>query len=317
MKRYNVTKSGIRLDIYLIDLIPELTRSKIQLLIKNQQILINDNPTKPSYILKGDETISYKMKSSSNNINKDILPENISLNVIHEDSSIIVLNKAPGMVVHPGAGNYSGTLLNAVIEKIDQSDFDSTPGIVHRLDKETSGVIIVAKNFSSHNFISNQFQNRSVKKIYKALVWGKCSSKGNIRGNIIRNNKNRKTMILTDSDNGRYSETDYELIDFNAPISLVKLKPLTGRTHQIRVHMKSIGHPILSDQAYSGGDKMIKSFHVKYSRKLKRALKEIPRVALHAESIQVIHPETGDEVEFSAKIPDDFNNAIAVLQSDE
>ena len=317
MKRHNATKSGIRLDIYLIDLIPELTRSKIQLLIKNQSILINNHSTKPSYILKGDEIISYKLDQQLNHISKDILSENIDLDVIHEDSSIIVLNKASGMVVHPGAGNHSGTLLNAVINKIDQNSFDSTPGIVHRLDKETSGVIIVAKNFSSHNFISEQFQNRSVKKTYKSLVWGKCLSKGSICGNIIRNNKNRKTMVLTNSQSGRYSETDYELIDYYAPISYVKLKPLTGRTHQIRVHMKSIGHPIISDEAYSGGEKMIKSFHVKYSRKLKRVLKKINRVALHAESIEFVHPETQKKVKFSAQIPDDINNSITVLKSDE
>ena len=200
MKTHNVTTSGIRLDIYMIDLISELTRSKIQSLIKNHSILINNRPTKSSYILKGTETISYTTDTLQNIFDNDISSEDIALKIIHEDKSIIVIDKAPGMVVHPGAGNYSGTLLNAVIDKINPNNFDSTPGIVHRLDKETSGVIIIAKDFSSHNFISKQFERRSVKKTYKALVWGKSSRKDTIEGNIIRNSKDRKSFILTDSD---------------------------------------------------------------------------------------------------------------------
>ena len=317
MKLHRVNSSGLRVDVYLFDLIPDLTRSKIQSLIKLQQILIDDKPTKPSYVLKGNEKVSYSLDSLSTTTLNTIKAEDMKLNIIHEDNDIIVINKDPGIVVHPGAGNYSGTILNGIIDKIDQTNFNSTPGIVHRLDKETSGVMIIAKNFKAHTLISKQFEERKVKKIYKALVWGKCEDKGVIEGNIIRNKKNRKLFILSNSKKGRFSKTEFRLIDSFGPISYLELKPQTGRTHQIRVHMKSIGHPILSDTAYSGGTKMIKSFHVKYIKFLKEVLYIIKRVALHAELIEFIHPSTNKKVKFKTKIPSDLQKVINLTKKHE
>ena len=317
MKSHSVKNGGLRIDLYLFDLIPDLTRSKIQSLIKSGKVLIDSKPTKPSYILKGSEQISYSLDTPSTITLNKIEPEDINLNIIHEDDDIIVINKNSGIVVHPGAGNYSGTILNGVIQKIDQRNFTSTPGIVHRLDKETSGVMIIAKNFKAHAFLSKQFEERKVKKTYKALVWGKCSDTGIIEGNIIRNEKNRKTFILSKSDKGRSSKTEYSVIDSLGPISYLKLKPHTGRTHQIRVHMKSIGHPIVSDEAYSGGEKMIKSFHLKYSKLLKKILNTIKRVALHAESIEVLHPSNNKKIKFYTELPPDIKMAIDLTKNNE
>ena len=317
MKLHSVNSSGLRIDLYLFDLIPDLTRSRIQSLIKSKQILVDDKPTKPSYVLKGNEKISYDLDSFPTITPGKIEVEEMKLDIIYEDNDIIVINKAPGIVVHPGAGNYSGTILNGVIDKIDLTNFSSIPGIVHRLDKETSGVMIIAKNFKVHAFLSKQFEERRVKKIYKALVWGTCKDKGIIEGNIIRNEKNRKSFILSNLKKGRFSKTEFKLIDSLGPISYLELRPHTGRTHQIRVHMKSIGHPILSDETYSGGIKMIKSFHVKYIKLLKEVLNTIKRVALHAESIEVIHPSTNKKIRFNTKIPSDIEETINLTKNHE
>ena len=317
MKSHSVKSGGLRIDLYLFDFFPELTRSKIQSLIKSNNILLDNNPTKPSYILKGTEHIQYNLKFEANEISNSIESEDIDINIIHEDNDIIVINKTPGLVVHPGAGNYTGTILNGLIDKIDKTNFNSTPGIVHRLDKETSGVMIIAKNFKSHAFLSKQFELREVKKIYKALVWGSCDDYGVIEGGIIRNGRNRKSFILGNTNKGRHSKTEYKLIEDLGPISYLELKPHTGRTHQIRVHMKSIGHPIVSDETYSGGSKMIRSFHVKYTKLLKNLLSSINRVALHAESIEVVHPSTNKKVIFEADFPDDFIKAVEIIKDYE
>lgn len=317
MKSHSANSSGLRIDLYLFDLIPDLTRSKIQALIKSKMILVDGRPTKSSYVLKGNEKISYDLDNLPTITPSKIEAEKMKLDIIYEDNDIIVINKVSGIVVHPGAGNYSGTILNGVIDKIDQTNFSSIPGIVHRLDKETSGVMIIAKNFKVHAFLSKQFEERKVKKIYKALVWGRCKDIGIIEGNIIRNEKNRRTFILSNSKKGRFSKTEFRLIDYLGPISYLELKPHTGRTHQIRVHMKSIGHPILSDETYSGGIKMIKSFHVKYVKLLKEVLNTIKRVALHAESIEVIHPSTNKKIRFNTKIPYDIEEAINITKNHE
>jgi len=316
MKSINVLSCGERIDIYLFHLFPDLTRSRIQSLIKSQNILLNNKPTKPSFILKGNEEIQYDFQTTSEKSFSEIELEKLDINITYEDNDIIVINKSPGMVVHPGAGNFSGTLLNGLIDKIDYSQFESNPGIVHRLDKETSGVMIVAKNFRTHAFISKQFELREVKKIYRAIVWGKCSESGLIEGNIIRNDRNRKSFILSKSDRGRYSKTKYKLIDQYGPLSYLEIMPSTGRTHQIRVHMKSIGHPILFDDVYGGGIKMIKSFHVKYTKLLKSIFKSMDRVALHAKSINFLHPNN-NIVEYDAPIPNDFKQVINLVKANE
>ena len=312
--RTSKAKSGLRIDIYMMEFLDGITRSRIQSLIKKHNILVNGEATKPSYLLKGNELIAYELVDSPKNENSQIEYENIPLKIIHEDEHIIVVDKQPGLVVHPGAGNYTGTLLNAVIERINCKSFESMPGIVHRLDKETSGVIVIAKDINSHSFIASQFEKRTVFKEYRALVWGGLDDRGTIEGNITRNNRDRKSFMLT-KKTGRYSKTDYELIDTYGPISYLRLFPHTGRTHQIRVHMKSIGHPILSDSQYSGGNTMIRSFHVKYTNILKRVLASMDRVALHAKQIKFIHPATKNSVSFECDLNIDMLNTLAILKS--
>ena len=316
MKSISVASSGERIDIYLFHLFPDLTRSRIQSLIKSQNILLNNKPTKASFILKGNEEIQYNFQPISKKSFNQIKAEKLDVNIIYEDNDIIIIDKSPGMVVHPGAGNYSGTILNGLIDKIDYGQFESNPGIVHRLDKETSGVMIVAKNFKTHAFLSKQFESREVKKIYRAIVWGKCNESGLIEGNIVRNDRNRKSFILSKSDKGRYSKTTYKLIDQYGPLSYLEIMPSTGRTHQIRVHMKSIGHPIIFDDVYGGGIKMIKSFHVKYTKLLKSIFKSMDRVALHAKSIKFLHPNK-DIVEYDTPTPDDFKKVINLAMANE
>ena len=316
MKRHNVNSKGDRLDLYLLGLFPDISRSKIQSLIKSKQILVDGKSSKSSYILKGSEIILYEIirSISPNNKEESILFEKMELDILHEDKNIIVINKKAGLVVHPGAGNLKGTLLNGLIDRIDTKLFDSTPGIVHRLDKETSGVMIVAKNYKSHSFISKQFEKREVKKIYNALVWGRIKDSGVIEGNMTRNNKNRKIFRMTEKD-GRFSKTIYNLLDAFGPFSYLELLPETGRTHQIRVHMKSVGHPIVSDTSYSGGKSMIKSFHVKYSHIIKRVLKLMDRVALHAQSIEIVNPSTMRKEKYLAPTPNDLKNTINMLSN--
>ena len=318
MKSHSVNSSGERFDLYLINLLPDISRSKIQSLIKSNQILINGKSSKSSYILKGSEIISYEEGSILVDDNKDnsVLEEDIKLDILYEDENIIVVNKQSGLVVHPGAGNWTGTLLNGLISKIDSKSFKSNPGIVHRLDKETSGVMIVSKNHSAHNFISKQFEMREVRKVYNALVWGRIEGNGIIEGNIIRNSRNRKIFTITDGE-GRYSKTSYKSLDTFGPFSLIELYPETGRTHQIRVHMKSVGHPIVSDVAYSGGDFMIKSFHIKYLYSIKSVLKLINRVALHASSIEFVNPTTMEREKYSSPLSDDMHSAIKFLNNNE
>lgn len=318
MKLHNVSTGGDRLDIYMKNIISDVTRSQIQFLIKSKYILVNGKQVKPSYIVRDSDIIKYEKNiiNSDDSVSDNISFEDINLVIIYEDDSIVVIDKPSGLVVHPGAGNRTGTLLNGLINKISKSGFGTNPGIVHRLDKETSGVIVVAKNYKVHSNISLQFEKRTINKIYYALVWGNIDSTGTVEGNIIRKYKDRKSFTMTDKE-GRYSKTKFKKIKNFGPISFVKLIPLTGRTHQIRVHMKSIGHPIISDSVYSGGEATIKSFHVKYTQLLKTILKVIPRVALHAGQIEILHPETNRQKCFSASLPDDMNRAIDILENYE
>ena len=318
MITHNVKEPGKRFDIYMMSILTDKTRTKIQELIKSKKILINGQPSKSSFILRGTEIINYKIENNilDSEVRNKIKKETIHVDILFEDDSIIVINKPSGLVVHPGAGNRNGTLLNGLIDKIDTDNFESNPGIVHRLDKETSGIMVVAKNHTSHSYISKQFQDRQVKKKYHALTWGTIDKQGAIEGNMIRNNRDRKSFILTDRD-GRWSKTTFKLEKNIGPISIVELKPFTGRTHQIRVHMKSIGHPIISDNLYSGGKTMIKSFHTKYTNLLKNITKAIPRVALHASSIEFIHPTTQNKENFSAPLSVDMKEAISILENYE
>lgn len=303
--------SNIRLDVFLAHEYPELTRSKIQFLIKNKSILLNGKVTKPSHSVCLDDEIVCQYTEVPK---YEILPEKIDINILFEDDNIIVINKASNLVVHPGNGNWTGTLVNALVYHFENLSVSHTirPGIVHRLDKETSGIIVVAKTDFDHQHISSQFRERTVYKEYKALVWGKTDTSGIINGMIGRNPSHRQSFKVVLSG-GRKAETRYSLEEYLHPISLLTVTPYTGRTHQIRVHMKDIGHPIFGDKLYGGGPKQIKSFHEKYYQRLKALFKVISRTALHAYSLEITHPRTGDRMRWTAPIADDIQNVLKML----
>ena len=313
--KFDVDVSDVRLDLFLSNKLSDFSRTSIQYSIKSNLVTVNNNTAKASTKLNRGDIVECEIKVKD--INKEIIPQNIPLDIIFEDDSIIVINKPAGLIVHPGNGNKDNTLANALVyhnNKLSTVD-NLRPGIVHRLDKHTSGVIVIAKTNSAHIKISEQFSSRSIKKTYYALAWGRIKDKGIIEGLIIRDNFNR-TKFKMSNNRGKSSKTTYSLENYFEPISLVKLKPETGRTHQIRVHLSSIGHPIFSDNEYSGGKKRIKSYHVKYIHILKRLFKLIDRVALHAEKIEFTHPKNNQRVSFSAPFPEDFNRALELFKNE-
>ena len=311
--QYKVDEENIRLDQFLVKKLMDVSRSKIQLAINSGQVLVDGEKLKPSAILKGAEKVEGLLLVE---IEDEILAEDIPLDILYEDDDLAIINKISGMVVHPGSGNHDGTLVNALIYHFKSlSELNnSRPGIVHRLDKDTSGVIVIAKNDKSHQRLSKQFAERTVKKVYKAIAWGGVPEKGEVEGLIGRHPANRKAFKMV-NNLGRESLTRFVVEESLLPLSYVTLYPKTGRTHQIRVHLKSIGHPILADDMYGGGRKMIKSFHVKYTQILNRLFKNMNRVALHAEKLEIIHPTTGSVMRFQAPIPDDMQNALNLLRN--
>jgi len=313
---FTVKECRLRIDQYLANKLPDISRSKIQALIKLGQVTINGEPVKSSLILQGNEAIECRFKEKIET--KSLSGEVMDLNIIFEDDCLAVINKPAGLVVHPGSGNWSGTLLNGLVNHFnDLSRHESMrPGIVHRLDKDTSGVIIIAKNDATHDNLSDQFRNRKVKKEYLALAWGKVQDQGIIEGKMGRHNRDRKLFAMVESG-GRKSFTEYELDKFFPPLSWLRLYPMTGRTHQLRVHLKSIGHPIFCDDAYGGSAKFAKSFHVKYTQLLNRLLKCVNRVALHANKLEISHPKTNQTMVFQAPIPRDLKRALEILKNEK
>ena len=306
--------SNQRLDQYLVNKLPKYSRSKIQDYIKKGLVTIDGKLTKSSFILNGKEIIICTIDESVDN--KDyILAEKMNLDIIYEDNSLIALNKKAGLVVHPGHGNKTGTLLNGLRYHFTElsNKITSRPGIVHRLDKDTSGVILCAKNNFTHDHLAEQFSNRAIKKEYFALVWGEIKNNGYVDTNIVRHPINRK-IFTTVKIGGRKSYTEYELIKYYAPFSFIKVIPKTGRTHQIRVHMQSIGHPIVNDLFYGGSHKNAKSFHIKYSYNIKNLFKAIKRLCLHAHSITIIHPFSKQKSTYCAQLPNDIKLALSKLE---
>ena len=311
---FNVDQENIRADIFLQNKFNFISRTKIKEYINKNHFLIDSSPIKPSYILKIDEVIDYNF--STFNKENIIIPEEISLDIIFEDDYLIAINKPAGLVVHPGSGISNGTLVNGLAHHFSKLSTinNQRPGIVHRLDKETSGIILIAKDDETHAKLSKQFENRKVKKIYRAIVWGKTDNSGSIKGYINRDRKHRTKFVLNLNEKGKMSETSYKKIEDYPPLSYIELYPKTGRTHQIRVHMKSISHPIMCDSTYGGGKTKIKSFHMKYNSLLKLIIKTLNRVALHAYSIEIEHPKTLKKMKFTAPIPKDFVYIIKILE---
>ena len=307
-------QTPLRIDKYLMNFVENATRTKIQAAAKNGSIEVNGNVVKSNYRVKPLDEIKVKFEYPPHE--NLLVAENIVLDIIYEDDDLVVINKPAGMVVHPGHGNYSGTLINGLIYHFENLPKNSSnrPGLVHRLDKDTSGLLVIAKNDSSMVHLSNQFANKTSKREYIAMVWGNVKDdSGKIDNYIGRNPKNRLQNIVLDEDSivgGKRAITNYEVISRMNYVSLVKCTLETGRTHQIRVHMKHIGHTLFNDERYGGNMVLKGTTFTKYKQFVDNCFKLLPRQALHAKTLGFTHPATGKFMEFDSDLPLDFKNCI-------
>lgn len=305
----------IRLDKYLTSLLEDCSRTQVQAAIKDGRTSVDGQNQKPSFLLQGGETVEIKILDQEP-VRKSLEPQAIDLEIIYEDSSIIVVNKPVGLVVHPGTGQPDGTLVNGLVYHFSQlSDINGVlrPGIVHRLDRDTSGVMVIAKNNSAHRKVAAQFEKGAVEKTYLGIVWGKCREKtGSIQEPIRRSRKDPTRYEVGVS--GRDSRTDFKVVDSNRYLSVIEFYPKTGRTHQIRVHVAHIGYPIFCDQKYGGGENRSKGFLPEVQKKLGNMLNEINRHALHAGEISFLHPDSGEKVSFEAPLPEDMDQIITEMK---
>lgn len=303
----------LRIDKFLIDRVPQISRNKIQNAAHADCLKVNGVAVKPNYKVKPSDNIQLLAPNPKREI--EIIPQDIPLNIVYEDDDVLVINKPAGLVVHPGYGNYTDTLVNALayhIGKLPQQNNFDRPGIVHRLDKNTSGLMVVAKTEIAMSSLAKQFFDRTTQRSYWALVWGSLPEpEGEIEGNIGRNFKNRKVMdVFTDGDFGKYALTTYKVLENFDYVTLVECKLKTGRTHQIRVHFQHIGHPLFGDFEY-GGDKILKGTHfTKYKQFVQNCFTMLPRQALHAKSLGFKHPTTGNDLFFESEIADDLAAVI-------
>lgn len=312
-------QSILRIDKYLSVRLESTSRTRIQNAANAGNILVNSNPVKPNYKVKPGDIVQIVLPAPPRDI--ELIPQDIPLNIVYEDDDVVVVNKEPGMVVHPAYGNYSGTLVNALMWHFKDLPLFQTgelrPGLVHRIDKNTSGILVIAKNELSLNRLSKQFFDRTTSRKYIALVWGKPEpSEGTITGHVGRNIRDRKIMqVFTDGIVGKAAITHYKVLEDFGYVSIVECKLETGRTHQIRVHFSHIRHPLFNDGEY-GGDQILKgTTFTKYQQFVKNCFKILPRQALHAKSLSFDHPVTGRRLSFDSELPDDMRQVIEKWRS--
>jgi len=307
-------QTPLRVDKYLMNYIENATRSKIQKAAKDGNIYVNGAIVKSNYKVKPGDVVQVMFEHPPYEFL--LTPEDIPLNIVYEDDSLMVINKPAGMVVHPGHGNYSGTLINALIFHIDNLPNNSSerPGLVHRIDKDTSGLLVIAKTEAAMTHLSKQFFKKTSSREYIAIVWGNVEEEeGTIEGNIGRHPKNRlqNTVYTDDQDEqGKPAVTHYKVLERLGYVTLVSCKLETGRTHQIRVHMKHIGHTLFNDERY-GGEKILKgTTFSKYKQFVDNCFKILPRQALHAKTLGFVHPETKEWMSFDSEVPLDMQECI-------
>jgi len=314
--RFKVDKgqSLLRIDKYLSARMENVSRTRIQNAANAGNILVNNNPVRPNYKVKPNDIVQIVLPNPPREI--ELIPENIPLNIVYEDDDVIVVNKEAGMVVHPAYGNYKGTLVNALIyhfgELPSSSESEERPGLVHRIDKNTSGILVVAKNEMALNRLSRQFYDRTTDRKYVALVWGVPEPReGKITGHVGRNIRDRKIMqVFPDGSHGKAAVTHYKVIEDLGYISMIECKLETGRTHQIRVHLSHIRHPLFNDDEY-GGDKILKgTTFSRYQQFVRNCFRILPRQALHAKSLAFDHPVSGKRLSFDSELPEDMQQVI-------
>ena len=303
-------QAPLRVDKYLMNRLTGASRNKIQQACDAGCILVNGKETKPSYKVKPLDHVQVVLPEPVREF--ELVPENIPLNIVFEDEDVIILDKAAGIVVHPGVGNWTGTLMNALVYHFEHlphfPDQLHRPGLVHRIDKNTSGLMVIARSERALVTLAKEFFERTIDRKYLALVWGEPKEPtGTITGNIGRSLKDRKVMdVFPDGSHGKHAVTHYSVVERFGYVTLVECKLETGRTHQIRAHMKYIGHPLFNDESY-GGDKILKgtSFS-KYKQFVMNCFDLLPRHALHAATLGFLHPRTGQRVFFESALPEDF-----------
>lgn len=307
-------QSQVRVDKYLFERLVSSSRNRIQKAADAGLIMANGKPVKSSYKVKPCDVLTVMMDRPR--YDNDIIPEDIPLDIVYEDNDLMVVNKPAGLVVHPGCGNYHGTLVNAIAWHLkDNPKYDPNDpqvGLVHRIDKDTSGLLVVAKTPDAKTHLGLQFYNKTTKRKYNALVWGVVeNNEGTIEGNIGRNPKDRMQMaVLSDPAQGKHAVTHYRVLERLGYVTLVECVLETGRTHQIRVHMKHIGHTLFNDERY-GGNEILKGTHFsKYKQFVNNCFETCPRQALHAMTLGFVHPRTGEEMFFTSPLPEDMTNLI-------
>jgi len=304
----------LRIDKFLTSRIENASRNKVQIAARAGNILVNNSPVKPNYRVKPSDVITIVLAHPPREI--ELIPQNIPINIVFEDNDIVIINKEAGMVVHPGYGNYTGTLVNALVYHFrnlpHQDDEGIKPGLVHRIDKNTSGLLLVAKTELAQTRLAKMFFDRTIDRIYHALVWGDVANdQGTITGNIGRSLKNRKVMdVFEDGTHGKPAITHYRVLERFGYVTLVECKLETGRTHQIRAHFQHIGHPLFNDETYEG-DKIRKgTTFTKYKKFVTNCFHLLPRHALHAKTLGFAHPTTGKPYFFDSELPADMTTVL-------
>ncbi|MDX3913855.1 MAG: RluA family pseudouridine synthase [Pseudosphingobacterium sp.] len=299
----------LRIDKFLMHRVENASRNRVQNAIEAENVLVNNRPVKSSYKVKPGDLITVVLPHPPRDT--EIYPENIPLDIRYEDDDLLIVNKPAGMVVHPGYNNYTGTLVNALVYHFNQlpqlPGNDGRPGLVHRIDKDTSGLLVIAKNEWTITNLAKQFFDHTIQRKYLALVWGDLQENGTVSGYIGRSLKDRRVMsVYENEDKGKWSVTHYRVLERLGYVTLIECQLETGRTHQIRAHMQSIGHPLFNDTLY-GGDKILKgTVFTKYKQFVDNCFSILPRQALHAKSLGFTHPKSKELMHFESDIPDDF-----------
>jgi 23S rRNA pseudouridine1911/1915/1917 synthase len=304
----------VRIDKFLIDRLPNTSRNKIQNAAKSGNIIVNGEKVKQNYKVKPKDEVSLVLPYPVREI--ELIAQDIPIDIHYEDETLVVVNKPSNMVVHPAYGNYTGTMVNALVYHFDNlpyqiNDYFGRPGLVHRLDKHTTGLMVVAKTESALTQLAKQFSDRTTERRYHALVWGDVKEDGTVVGHIGRSLKNRKMMgVFPDGDHGKHAVTHYTVLERFGLVTLVECKLETGRTHQIRAHMKHLGHPLFNDLEY-GGDSIVRGTpSTSYKKFIQNCFELIPGQALHAKTLGFEHPETKEYMRFDSELPDGFNKIL-------
>ncbi len=312
--RFDVPKGQefLRIDKYLMHMLPNSTRNKIQNAATNGNIYVNDVPVKSNYKVKPFDVV--RILLSHPPFENRVDPENIPLDIVYEDDTLLMVNKEPGMVVHPGHGNYTGTLVNALAYHFENLPLNSSerPGVVHRIDKDTSGLLVIAKTEAAMTHLAKQFEAKTSEREYVALVWGNVKDdQGTIEGNIARHVKDRMQMaVFADPEIGKPAITHYKVLERFGYVTLISCQLETGRTHQIRVHLKHIGHTLFNDERYGGHLILKGTTFTKYKQFIDNCFKTLPRQALHAKTLGFVHPTTGEMMRFDTELPQDLQDVI-------